>query len=180
MSKRGIVSVMISLLFSLTAALAQEAGKAPKPGPEHKRLGYFVGKWTSEAETKASPFGPAGKITMSDTYEWFTGGFSVVCHSQGKGPMGQMKGLAIMSYSPEEKNYTYYAVESMGMAEMSKGTVKGDTWTWTSESKMGGKVVKSRFIIKELSPSSYSYKWETPGASGSWTTIMEGKETKVK
>ena len=65
----------------------------PKPGPEVKKLGYFVGTWTSEGELKENPFGmPAGKFTSTDKCEWFSGGYQVVCHSTGKGPMGAVHG----------------------------------------------------------------------------------------
>ena len=43
---------------------------------------------------------------------------------------------------------------------------------------MGAKIVKSRFTLKELSPSSYSMQWETQDGT-SWSTLMEGKATKV-
>ena len=88
---------------------------AQKPGSEHKKLEYFVGKWTSTGEMKASPFGPGGKITASDTCEWFQGGFAVVCHSQGTGPAGPAKSIGIMGYSPEEKKYTYFGLDNTAM-----------------------------------------------------------------
>ena len=83
-----------------------QAPQPPKPGPEHKRLEYFVGKWTSEGEMKASPMGPAGKMSSTDTCEWFEGRFAVICRSDGKSPMGPMKSVGILSYSPEDKVYT--------------------------------------------------------------------------
>ena len=53
------VSVLAFLgLFAMVIA-AQEPAPVPKPGPEHEKLAYFVGKWVSEAEVKPSPFGPA-------------------------------------------------------------------------------------------------------------------------
>ena len=162
-------------------ALAQ-GPQAPKPGPEHERLGLFVGSWTSEGEMKASPLGPGGKMTGTDRCEWFEGKFAVVCHNEGKGPMGQVKGLGIMSYSPEEKLFTYYGTDSSGMtmATVAKGTVQGDTWTYSDESKMGGKTIKGRYTIKVLSPTSYTFKWEMQGDSGQWMSVAEGKSTKTQ
>ena len=64
--------------------------------------------------------------------------------------------------------------------ETATGTVEGDTWTWRSDSMMGGKPVKSRFTVKELSPTAYTTKFEMAGAGGAWNTIMEGKTTKIK
>jgi hypothetical protein len=163
-------------------AAAGQAPQPPKPGPEHERLGYFVGKWTSEGEVKPGPMGPGGKLTSSDTCEWYEGRFSVICRSEGKTPMGPSKSMGILGYSPEEKVYTYYGIDnsSMTMASVPRGTVQGDTWTYTDESMMGGKKVKSRVTIKELSPTTYTFTMELQGADGKWAPMMESKNTKVK
>jgi hypothetical protein len=68
----------------------------------------------------------------------------------------------------------------MTMASVPKGTVQGNTWTFNDESKMGGKMVKGRYIIREASPTSYTFAWESMGDDGSWKTIMEGKSTKAR
>ena len=177
----GMACVVGSVLILQIAAAAQ-APQAPKPGPEHQRLGYFVGKWTGEGEMKASPMGPGGKMTSNDTCEWFEGRFAVICHSEGKSPMGPMKSVGILGYSSEEKVYTYYAVDNsnMTMASVPRGTLKGDTWTYNDESLMGGQKVKSRTTIKELSPTAYEFKVELQGPDGKWTPLMESKATKVK
>ena len=90
------VVLAVGGLQVLSAAIAQQA---PAPGPENKKLGYFVGKWTTEGELKASPMGPGGKITSTDTCEWFDGGFAVICRSDGTTPMGPSKSVGIMGYS---------------------------------------------------------------------------------
>jgi hypothetical protein len=96
--------------------------------------------------------------------------------------MGSMKGLGILSYSPEDKAFTYYGTDSSGMtmATVAKGTVQGDTWTYTDESKMGGKTIKGRYTIRVLSPTAYSFTWEMEGEGGQWQTVMEGKSTKAQ
>jgi hypothetical protein len=164
------------------SSAAAQAQQPPKPGPEHARLGYFVGKWTAEGEMKPGPMGPGGKTTSTDTCEWFEGRFSVICRYDGTGPMGPSKGIGILSYSPEEKVYTYYGVDnsSMTMASVPKGTVRGDTWTYTDEGTMGGKKVKSRVIIKELSPTAYTFMMEMQGPDGKWIPAMESRNTKTQ
>ncbi len=179
--RRGIFGVAICLLLSAGLTLAQAPGEMPKPGPEHKKLGYFVGKWTAEGEMKPNPFMPAGKFTSHDACEWFEGGYAVVCRYEGKGPMGPTKGLGIMGYSTEEKAYTYYGLDNtaMAMSSVPRGTVQGATWVYDDEGKMGGKMVKSRYTIKETSPTSYTFKWDMLGEDGAWKTIVEGKSTKA-
>jgi Protein of unknown function (DUF1579) len=160
--------------------VAAQAPQAPKPGPEHEKLAYFVGKWTGQGELKPGPMGPGGKITSSDNCEWFEGRFSVICRSEGTTPMGPTKSIGILGYSPEEKVYTYYGVDNSGMtmASVPKGTLKGDTWTYHDEGMMGGQKVKTRVIIKELSPTAYSFKMEMQGPDGKWAPMMESKQTK--
>jgi hypothetical protein len=170
-------AVVSATSLQLTGAQAQEA---PKPGPEHARLGYFVGKWTAEGEVKPGPMGPGGKMTTTDKCEWFEGQYSVICRSEGTTPMGKTKSIGILGYSDEEKVYTYYGVDNsnMTMGSVPKGTLKGDTWTYNDEGTMGGKKFKTRVTIKELSPTSYSFRMDMQGPDGKWAPMMESKNTK--
>lgn len=170
-----VAGLVVSVIVQLSIAEEQ-----PKPGPEHKKLGYFVGTWSAEGEAKENPFGPGGKFKTTDHCEWFEGGFAVVCRSEGTCPRGRMKGLGVMGYNADQKVYTYYGVDNSGMVMTSipQGTLQGDTWTYNDESEMGGKTIKSRYVIKELSPTSYSFKWEMLGEDGKWMGVMDGKTTK--
>ena len=76
--------------------------------------------------------------------------------------------------------FTYDEFTSTGEAVHSTGTVEGDTWTWLSDSKMGSQMMKGRFTVKVLSPAAYNFKFEVSQDGTSWTTVMDGKETKVK
>jgi len=178
---KSIVTYAVVSLFTSQFSSAA-APQAPKPGPEHQRLGYFVGNWTSEGEMKPSDWGPGGKTTSTDKCEWFEGKFAVVCHSQGTCPMGATKSLGISSYSAEEKVYTYYGLDNMGMTmtTVPRGTLQGDTWTYNDESMMGGKKMKMRVTIEELSPTSYTFAMDMQGADGKWNRFMDSKYTKAK
>jgi hypothetical protein len=183
--KRGdaMRSVRTCAVWLLGLVIAGPAlAQAPQPGPEHERLGVFVGDWTSEGEMKPSPMGPGGKMSGRDHCEWFEGKFAVVCHSEGSSPMGAMKSLGILGYSAEDGTYTYYGTDNSGMTmtTVAKGTVENDTWTYTDESKMGGMTIKSRYTMKVLSPSEYTFKWEMLGEDGEWLTAAEGKNTKAE
>lgn len=180
MKKRVMVAAALALLLCALAAWPQAPAGPPKPGPEHKRLGLFVGKWTGTGEMKAGPWGPGGKSTWSETCEWFEGGFSVVCHMDGTMPTGKVKSLSILGYNASEKHYLYLGTNSAGETEAWKGTLQGKTWNWTGEAKMDGKNVKSRFSINEQSNDAYTMKWDTSVDGGPWTTAMEGKSTRTK
>jgi len=169
------VGVSVAVLLSGGVVLAQ----APKPGPEHKSLGYFVGKWKTEADMKASPFGPGGKMTSADTCEWFAGGFQVVCRGDGKGPAGPMTSLGVLSYDANEKAYKYYGIDNTGMSDLSTGRKSGNTWSFSSTAVIKDQKVHSRFTIVETSPTAYTFKWESSPDGKTWSTVGEGKTAKA-
>jgi len=165
------------LIASASTAYAQ-APQLPKPTPEQEKLRYFVGDWSSEGDVKAGPMGPGGKYTATDHGEML-GDYFVVMHSDGNIPgMGHYKGTAIMSYDPKENVYLYDEYTSMAEHNISKGTVSGDTWTWTSTQEMGGKQMTGKFTEKILSPTAYAYKYEMTQDGTNWMSIVEGKATK--
>jgi hypothetical protein len=178
---RSLTAAAVTSIVTLQVAAGQAAPPS-QPGPEHARLAYFVGKWKAEGEVKPGPMGPGGKITTTDDCQWFEGKFSVICRSEGTSPNGPMRSIGILGYSSEEKVYTYYGTDntSMTMTSVPKGTLQGDTWTYTDESTMGGQKVKSRVTIKELSPKSYSFRMEFQGPDGKWVPAMESTNTKVQ
>lgn len=149
----------------------------PKPGPEHKKLGNFAGSWTLEGDIKAGPMGPGGKMTEMEKCEWMEGEFFLICHTDFKSAaMGNGAGLSVMGYDTDAKNYTYRAFNSWGEFENAKGSLDGDTWTWTSDEKFG----KGRFTMKITSPTTYNFMFETSQDGAKWSTFMDGKATKNK
>jgi hypothetical protein len=160
-----------------TTAIAQ-APEARKPGAEEKRIEYFAGKWSFAGEAKASPMGPAGKMTASETCALASGGFFMVCQSDGTGPTGPVKSQSIMGYDPMEKTYTYYVHNSQGIGFFVRGQVAGKVWTWNFENRMNGKVMKGRVTVTEETPTSYAFKMEASFDGGPMAVVEEGKATK--
>lgn len=167
---------LLTLLSIAAFAFAQMG--PPKPGPELKKLDYFVGNWDSTGDSKPGPMGPGGPMTMQTTAKWMEGGFFVVQNNTFKSQMGDGSGMSFIGYDPQEKVYTYSEFNSMGEAFQAKGTVDGDTWTWNSDMKMGPQTIKSRFTEKILAPTSYTFKFEMSMDGTTWNTVMDGKATK--
>ena len=181
MSKLLRLSALVFSAVLLIAALRAQAPEGPpKPGSEHDKLAYFVGKWNSEGEAKATAFGPGGKYTAVETCEWFTGKFAVVCKTEGTMMGGQMRGLSVLSYDTYQKSYIYFETNNWGENVYSRGAVNGDTWTWNNDSPMGGKTVHGRFTMKQNSADAASYKFEMAAGSDPMTLVMEGKQTRQK
>ena len=171
--KRVIVLLAVGVMFFVVSIQAQAPQGPPKPGPEVNRLAYNIGTWNIVGEAK--PFGPmpGGKFTATEKCEWYSGGFFVTCHSEGTGPMGPAKGVSFMGYDPNEKVYTYHEFTSTGEAIDSKGTVNGDTWSWTAESKMGDAKISVRVTVKEVSKTEYTFKLEMSQNGGEFSVVQE-------
>jgi hypothetical protein len=153
----------------------------PAPGSEIKKLDYFVGSWAVEGTIGQGPWGNGGKFSSSDRAEWMPGKFFVEIHSDFKMPAetgGDGMAIAFMGYDTDANLYTYDEFNSQGRREISKGIVRGDTWTWTSTQNYGGQEVKQKMTMKVLSPSSYSLKFEVSVDGTTWMTFLDTKATK--
>jgi len=168
----------IFLAAWVVLAAAATAQVPPKPGPELKKLDIFVGSWTLDGNMKPGTMGPGGSMTESEKCEWMEGGFHIVCHSDYKSSMGNGVGLSVMGYSADDKAYTYREFNSFGEFDDSKGTLDGDTWTWTNDEKMGGMTMKGRFTIKMTSATSYNFTFDMSQDGTKWSTVMDGKASK--
>ena len=173
MSTRSVAVILICGFTSLL--LAQAPPAPPKPGPEHKMLEYFLGKWTVKGETKANQYVPAGKGVTTETYTLGPGGFYLERRAEGQIPTTQ----EIIAYDSHAKVYTAFYASSSGLVGTATGTVNGNTWTWMVEDKWLGKNVKGRTTVTMVSPTEYTSKYEMADGKGGYTTIVEGKATKV-
>ena len=164
---RLLVIVVLLLAVSCLVSGHPQTSLPPKPGPEVLRLGSFIGTWKTETETV--------------TWEWFTGGFSLIGHVENSGPEGKSSELRIITYDPDAKDYTQYRVTSMGPGgELSRMTVSGNTWLAQWDGTENGKPAKYRFSIVEVSPTSSTAKLEVSVAGGPWTVTFETKTVKIK
>lgn len=181
MSKRGIMALSLTLaLIGAIGSPAQKRSGPAQPSAESKRLGVFVGVWKDEAVMKPSPFGPGGKMSLTQTCKWFTGGFSVICNTDTTGFMGKIKTLTLLNYDAGEKIYTLYELNDTGIGDFQKGTVEGNTWTWTSAAIVDGKSVRGRATLKLPTPESATMVTDFSMDDGPWFTVMELKGRRVQ
>ena len=174
MNRTGVM--LTAMLVFATVAMAQM--EPPKPGLELKKLEVFAGSWTLEGNMKPGAMGPGGSMTENEKCEWMEGGFYLVCHSDYRSSMGNGVGLSVLGYSSDDKVYTYREFNSFGEFDDSRGTVDGDTWTWTSDEKMGATTMKGRFTMKMTSATSYTFTFDMSQDGTKWSTVMDGKASK--
>lgn len=183
MRPKAILFISALVLTLCVAATVAQAPPAPaKPGPEVKKLGAFVGKWTSTGEVAKDAMGPGtgGKMTGTETCEWVSGGFAVLCRDTGEGAnMPKSSGVGLLGYDAESKTYAYTGVDSSGMMTNSHGTVSGDNWTWTTKGSFNGQTMEMHYTIKWTSKDAYDFKFESGPDANSMKVMMEGKQTRV-
>jgi uncharacterized protein DUF1579 len=179
MKKLSLTVLTAVLLGAAAMAAAQNPPAMPKPGPEIEKLKYFLGDWKEEGTMQPGPMGPGGKFTGTYHNVMMSGGFFVEMHSTGDmAGMGKFISMAFAGYNTEDKVYTYDEFSSTGEHVSARGTLEGDTWTWTNEEKMMGKVMKGRVTEKMVSPTEYTFKFEMSMDGGDFATVLEGKATK--
>jgi hypothetical protein len=159
-------------------AWAQTPAAQPRPGPEHERLGFLIGKWKLEGEAKP-PSGPDEKISGTVACEWFDGRFHVICRSDLPEAMKQ---LEIFGYSPKDGAYARYFINSNGQDGLdTNGKVTGKTWDWSGgEFKEDGKTIHPRAVVTEVSPDSWISKGSVSIDGGPPAPTYELRATRIK
>ena len=177
---RRISLTLFVVCCALLTAVAVPAQAPPPPAAELQKLDFMTGHWTAEGTATVGPPGtPSTKWSETTDAEWMDGKYFLVERSDGDyGAMGKAKELAVLGYDPDRKVYTYHAFNSVGEAADSTGRLDGDTWTWTSDEHMNGMIMKGRYTMKVLSPTSYTMKYELSPDGTKWMTAMEGTATK--
>ncbi|HEX2758776.1 MAG TPA: DUF1579 family protein [Thermoanaerobaculia bacterium] len=163
------------------AALAAESPTAvAKPGPEHKRLDAFVGTWNTEGQAQVSPYGPAGKVTEVDKFEWMPGEFFMTHHWDVRQGGVEIKGMEVLGYDSHSKVYTSRFFDNFGNSGPWKATVQGNAWTWTGDTEVGGKPLKERCTTTVASPDAWTNKCEYSSDGAKWLPNFEMKGTRAK
>jgi len=168
-------------LLGLMSARAQSPAPLPSPGPDQKKLEVYLGKWQVEGEAKESPYGPAGKFSSRDTTEWLPGGFFFTHRADGRQGSVEVRQLEVVGYDARNKVYTSRTFDNFGNAGSWKGTVQGNTWTWTGESIVAGKPLQERCtVVFATNVASYNVKCDYSPDGRTWTTNVELKGTRSK
>lgn len=174
---RKMLLIATVVVGSLLAA--QQMPSPPKPGPEQENLKRFVGAWKMDGVLHPSPLGRGGKMTGTETCAML-GPWHLVCDTTGSGPMGNIKGHAILTYDRNAQAYRYFSVSDfMPDAESATGQRTENGWTWTSKMEMGGQTIHGRFTMTDISDTEYTFSWEMSPDGQKWMAVMEGTSTKT-
>ena len=175
MAIRGIAA----WLLVATATLSAQSAAPAKPGPEHQKLSAFVGTWNSEGTSQESPYGPAGKVSAVETYEWLPGGFFLSHKWDVKQGSLQFQGMEIIGYDARNKAYTSRFFDSLGNSGTLRGRVQGNAWTWTGDSDVAGKPLKERCTTVAVRAEVFTNKCEYSLDGVKWQVNFEQRSTRA-
>ena len=181
MQRTSWLAPVLALAISGVASADEAKPKEyPYPSRELQKLSSFVGTWHMTGEMMKSPMGPGGKMTATEHCSWYAGNYFLTCHVEGNGPMGKSTGMEIFGYDAQNKVYTYTSFDSLGMQEAATGTVEGNQWTWTNELKMAGQMVKSRFLVTQVSPDENTFSWSMSPDGKTWSEVFKATDKREK
>jgi hypothetical protein len=169
-------------LCTLPALVFPQQPQPAEPDSHQKWTQQDAGRWIGQGEIKASPFGPAGTISYTEDVDVAPEGRFLVMHWDWKHPQGEGKGLTVMGYHSQRKAYRSWTFDfATGYASYKEGPMEGNTLTLTSpEFERDGKVMKTRYVSMEITPTSGSFKMEYSSDGGPWVTYMEGNKSKIE
>ncbi len=178
MKRIAFLAVSVFLVFVIAV---QAQAQAPKPGPEHQKLKVWVGDWTYEAESQATPLGPAGKVVGKATVRPILGGFFVEWRGEEKGPSGTLAWVEVDGYDAVNKRFFWNSFGSDGDAQLVTYAFDGTVSRYSGTMHLGEKQVQFRGTLTFAADFlSWTEKRELSVDGQNWMPWSQSKSIKTK
>ena len=165
--RRIMLAVLAIAAFSPLTARAQTVAQQA-PGPEHQRLGIWVGEWTYEVGTSSGTV--EGELVGDGFFlqwrETNTSEAGVTVHI-----------LHVFGYDTVEQNYTWHRYFINGNIQFAKGWVSDANWTFLFDEQDG---VRARLTATMESSEVMTFAWAQSVKGGPWEVTNQGTMTKVR
>jgi hypothetical protein len=148
------------------------------PGPEHERLGAFVGRWSTKGRQHPGPFGPAADFTATESFELLTGGFFLIHRLDGTIGRKPMACCEIVGFDATSQCYSVHSYYSDGSSNAMQAHERNGTWTLHGDWCASGELLRLRCAIAfpDRDAMSSSYEYSKDGSS--WTLFWEALATR--
>ncbi len=154
---------------------------AAKAAPDYKKLEIWVGDWTYEGESQASPAGPAGKFTGKVSVTSILNGRCVQWRGEDQGPQGKTEWFEVDSYNPATRKFNWNSWSTSGEVQNVAYTIDGVNVGYSGTLVTGGKQVKIRgTVVFSDNNTVQVQKGEVSTDGKTWVPYLDLKVTKVK
>lgn len=141
-------------------------------GAEGSQLGFYIGRWTVEGQSRSTPTGAFGRISGNETCAWFSGGPAMVCRETTQDSSGETDSIYILSYDPAKKQYFMHGTDNTGRMTTLTGTLAAGVWKWQGDSRAAdGTVTPTRYTFRESTGGARTMDVEVQ-AKGAWTKTI--------
>lgn len=153
---------------------------------EHDWLERFVGEWAFEIDADATPDGPDGRHTGTETVRALGGGW-IVCDGRGEVPgTGSVSSMMTLGFDPAKGRCVGSFVTSM-MTHLwvYEGALDADGGTMTLETEGpgmsdDGTTARYRDVIELRSPDHRTMTSSVLGEDGTWRRFMTADYRRTK
>jgi hypothetical protein len=161
-------------------AMAQGNGPAPQPGPEAKKLAMLAGNWQYEGAAKASPLGPAAKISGKQTGRIVGGGVGVEFTGEETGTFGGVKWAETDVYDSASKSNRFLGHQDDGSIWQGSSSFSGNVLKFSGTQTAKGVSYQMRGTITFAADGkSYTQQNEISTDGKAWALWSDVKYTKL-
>lgn len=154
-------------------ALPAHAPAAPEPGPEHRQLGVFAGRWRIEGHNlDGAPDRPGSAVSGEGHYEWLPGDFFLTARETARFAGHEHVTLMVFGYEAESRSYRAHFYDNGGYSRVYAGQVDGRVWTFT------GRLERVRIEVSE-DARQLRHFWERTEDGRQWMALCELTSTKL-
>jgi len=169
----------LSLFLAICIGISAQS-QAPQPGPEAKKLAMFVGNWQYEGAAKASPLGPAAKISGKQTARVVGGGFAVEFTGEETGVFGGVKWGETDVYDSAAKSNRYLGYQDDGSTWQGSSSISGNVLKFSGTQSAKGVSYQARGTITFAADGkSFTQQNEISTDGKTWALWFDVKCTKV-
>lgn len=171
----------LQTLVGLVVLAAPLLAQAPARTPELQKLEAFVGTWTSEGKTEASPLAPAGSYKGTLKGEWGPGGFTVLRYDEQRDQSGNpQRAVLVLYYDSKAKAHRAFMVGDDGSSGTASLSFGPDSMTWVWEIPIKEKRYTLRGTLKPLSADVREYEEAYSEDGKTWKHYFQSKDTRMK
>jgi hypothetical protein len=148
-------------------------------GALHERLGAFLGKWIMEGQAYEGPFGPAARITATETYEWLPGSLFLVHRLEGRLGGQRIACIEVIGCDTSKDTCSVRSFYNDGTHNVWQGREQDGTWVFSGTWQRDGKALSVRCTsVFSDAGDTVTGTWEYSPDGSTWQRFWETRLTR--